>query len=208
MRGRMARVLRDMHPGVIQTTPAFLGRAHGGSIVSFYLTKLYHGEGNAIMGKRRKNNLQLTFNILPVDEKATRLAVEEYLETVRQYRQIGFVRREAATTQAYSYREHQSTNAISKQTENIAVYNVDKEAELQAKDELLELAMSKLSSMQREVIQRSYLDNEGEFDYISCGEMGISESTFARIKTDAISILAAALRLQIFYSNLDTAVIG
>ncbi|MGG1673541.1 ArpU family phage packaging/lysis transcriptional regulator [Paenibacillus sp. NRS-1783] len=160
------------------------------------------------MGKRRKNNLQLTFNILPVDEKATRLAVEEYLETVRQYRQIGFVRREAATTQAYSYREHQSTNAISKQTENIAVYNVDKEAELQAKDELLELAMSKLSSMQREVIQRSYLDNEGEFDYISCGEMGISESTFARIKTDAISILAAALRLQIFYSNLDTAVIG
>ncbi|MFC7558264.1 hypothetical protein ACFQ5D_05175 [Paenibacillus farraposensis] len=36
--------------------------------------------------------------------------VEEYLETVRQYRQIGFVRREAAITQAYTYREHQSTN--------------------------------------------------------------------------------------------------
>ncbi|MGG4212156.1 hypothetical protein [Paenibacillus sp. FSL L8-0638] len=50
------------------------------------------------MGKKRKNNLQLTFNILLVDEKATRLAVEEYLETVRQYRQIGSVRREAATT--------------------------------------------------------------------------------------------------------------
>ncbi|MFS8214794.1 ArpU family phage packaging/lysis transcriptional regulator [Paenibacillus sp. S29] len=151
------------------------------------------------MGKRRKNNLQLTFNILPVDEKATRLAVEEYLETVRQYRQIGFVRREAATTQAYSYREHQSTNAISKQTENIAVYNVDKEAELYAKDKLLELAMSKLSSMQREVIQRSYLDDEGEFDYISCGEMGISESSFRRVKADAIGILSAALKLEIFH---------
>ncbi|WCM63350.1 MULTISPECIES: hypothetical protein [Paenibacillus] len=85
------------------------------------------------MGKRRKNNLQLTFNILPIDEKATRLAVEEYVETVRQYRQISFVRREATTTQAYSYREHQSTNAISKQTEEIATYNVDKEAELEAK---------------------------------------------------------------------------
>ncbi|URJ46664.1 hypothetical protein MF628_001225 [Paenibacillus polymyxa] len=101
------------------------------------------------MGKRRKNNLQLTFNILPVDAKATRLAVEEYLETIRQYRQIGFVRREATITQSYSYREHQSTNSISKQTESIAVYTVDKEAELQAKDRLLELAMSKLSSMQR-----------------------------------------------------------
>lgn len=108
-----------------------------------------------------------TFNILLIDEKATRLAVEEYLEMVRQYRQIGFVRREAAITQAYSYREHQSTNAVSKQTENIAVYNVDKEAELQAKDRLLELGMSKLSSIQREVIQRSYLDDEGEFDFIA-----------------------------------------
>ncbi|APQ57690.1 transcriptional regulator [Paenibacillus polymyxa] len=155
------------------------------------------------MGKRRKNNLQLTFNILPVDEKATRLAVEEYLETVRQYRQIGFVRREAATTQAYSYREHQSTNAISKQTEDIATYNVDKEAELQAKDRLLELAMSKLSSIQREVIQRSYLDDEGEFDYISCGEMGISESSFRRIKSDAIGILAASLRLVVIREEND-----
>ncbi|URJ48389.3 ArpU family phage packaging/lysis transcriptional regulator [Paenibacillus polymyxa] len=149
------------------------------------------------MGKRRKNNLRLTFNILPVDKKATRLAVEEYLETVRQYRRIGFVRREAATTQAYSYREHQSTNAISKQTEEIATYNVDKEAELEAKDKLLELAMDKLSSIQREVIQRSYLDDEGKFDYISCWEMGISQSSFSRIKAEAIGILAAALKLTV-----------
>ncbi|WP_263559820.1 ArpU family phage packaging/lysis transcriptional regulator [Paenibacillus polymyxa] len=149
------------------------------------------------MGKRRKNNLQLTFNILPVDEKATRLAVEEYLETIRQYRQIGFVRREAAITQSYTYREHQATNAISK-TEDIATYNVDKEAELQAKDKLLELAMSKLSSIQREVIQRSYLDDEGEFDYISCGEMGLSDRTFRRIKGDSLGILAAVLNLYVF----------
>lgn len=150
------------------------------------------------MGKRRKNNLQLTFNILPVDEKATRLAVEEYLETVQQYRQIGFVRREAAITQAYTYREHQSTNAISKQTEDIAVYNVDKEAELQAKDRLLNMAMSKLSSMQREVIQRSYLDDEGEFDFIACGELGLSDRTFRRIKSEALNILAAALRVEVY----------
>ncbi|EHS58029.1 phage transcriptional regulator [Paenibacillus sp. Aloe-11] len=150
------------------------------------------------MGKRRKNNLQLTFNILPIDEKATRLAVEEYLETVRQYRQIGFVRREAAITQAYSYREHQSTNAISKQTKDIATYNVDKEAELQAKDRLLELALNKLSSIQREVIQCSYLDDEGEFDFIACGELGLSYRTFRRIKSEALNILAAALRVEVY----------
>ncbi|WP_433581281.1 ArpU family phage packaging/lysis transcriptional regulator [Paenibacillus amylolyticus] len=158
------------------------------------------------MGKRRKNNLQLTFNILPIDEKATRRAVEEYIETVRQYRQIGFIRREAAVTQAYVYREHQSTNAISKQTENIAIYNVDREAELIGMDEVLEIVMNRLSSSQREVIQRSYLDNEGEFDYISCGEMGISESTFRRIKLEAVSVLASALGLEVIQEQVTEGV--
>lgn len=46
-----------------------------------------------------KPKKQLTFNILPIDEKATCRAVEEYLETVRQHRQIGLVRREIAVTQ-------------------------------------------------------------------------------------------------------------
>lgn len=78
-------------------------------------------------------------------------------------------------------REHQSINAISKQTEDIATYNVDKEAEFQEEDYTG-------NNMQREVIQRSYFDNEGEFDYINCGEMGISESTFCRIKTEVIGI--------------------
>lgn len=61
--------------------------------------------------------------------------------------------------------------------------------------------MERLSSVQREVIQRSYLDNEGEFDYISCGEMGISDSTFRRLKNEAISILAAALGLEVAEST-------
>ncbi|WP_339309747.1 ArpU family phage packaging/lysis transcriptional regulator [Paenibacillus sp. FSL k6-2145] len=149
------------------------------------------------MGKRRKNNLQLTFNILPIDEKATRRAVEEYIEIVRQYRQIGFVRREAAIIQAYVYREHQSTNVISKQTETIAIYNVDKETELKEMDRLLSLAMEKLSSVQREVIQRSYLDVEGEFDYINCGEIGVSDRTYRRIKNEAINMLALILNLNV-----------
>ncbi|OMF38998.1 hypothetical protein BK135_26410 [Paenibacillus peoriae] len=47
---------------------------------------------------------------------------------------------------------------------------MDKEgAELTAKDRLLDMAMSKISGIQREVIQRSYLDDE--FDYISCGAL-------------------------------------
>lgn len=48
----------------------------------------------------------------------------------------------------------------------IAINNVDKEAELKEKNRLLILAMERLSSVQREVIQRSYLDNEGELSVV------------------------------------------
>ena len=75
---------------------------------------------------------------------------------------------------------------------------MDRETELKEKDRLLSLARERLSSVQREVIQRSYLDNEGEFDYISCGEKGISDSTYRREKNEAISILGAALGLEKF----------
>ncbi|OWA36756.1 transcriptional regulator [Saccharibacillus sp. O16] len=150
------------------------------------------------MGKRRKNSAQLAFNILPIDTKATRLAVEDYLEEVRVYRQIGFVRREAAMTPSYEPRLHGNTNAISKPTEQIATWNVSKEQELKRKSELLEMAMSRLKCVQREIIQRSYLDAEGAFDYISCGEMGLSDSTYRREKNEAIGWLAAALRIERF----------
>lgn len=69
------------------------------------------------------------------------------------------------------------------------------EAKLQRQDSELTEAISRLNSQQREIIQRSYLNDEGEFDYISCGEMGLSDSTFRRIKKEAIFILATRLRL-------------
>lgn len=159
------------------------------------------------MGKRRKNPLQLAFNIMPIDEAATRAAVEERLEEVRQYRQIGFVRKEAAMIPAYSPRYHGATNQISKPTENTATWNVDKEAELKAKDNLLEIAMSKLSSVEREVIERSYLDDEGEYDFISCGEMGISDRKYRYIKARAVTILAAAMGLEVYSGTDDNAVV-
>ncbi|MFB4326423.1 ArpU family phage packaging/lysis transcriptional regulator [Priestia sp. BR_2] len=148
------------------------------------------------MGKRRNNPLQLALNILPIDEKATRRAVEDFLEEVRIYRQIGFVRRQAAKTPSYEPRYHGTTNVLSKPTEKVALWNVDREAELHRKSELLDLAMSRLSSVQREVIERSYLNIEDEFDYMNSIEMGISDRTYRRLKFSGIRLLAAALKLE------------
>lgn len=108
------------------------------------------------MGKRRKNIVQMC--TLAPDESATRQAVADYIEEFRLYWQIGFVWREASITQGYSPREHGFTNEINKQTEKIAIWNVDTEARLQRQDAELTEAMSRLNSQQREIIQRSYLE--------------------------------------------------
>ncbi|WP_059051975.1 ArpU family phage packaging/lysis transcriptional regulator [Paenibacillus senegalimassiliensis] len=149
------------------------------------------------MGRRRIHVYHALFSPLPVDETATRAAVERRLEEVRQYRQIGLIRQEAFVTAKYEPR-YQGGGGVSNPTERLAIMNADKEAELIRKSELLELAMERLSEDQQEVIGRSYLSREGEYDFISCGEMGISDRTYRRIKASAIRLLAAAMGLEVY----------
>ncbi|MNO08660.1 hypothetical protein D3C81_2314250 [compost metagenome] len=42
------------------------------------------------------------------------------------------------------------------------------------------------------------MDQKAEYDFISCGEMGISDRTYRRIKASAIRLLAAAMRLEVY----------
>lgn len=150
------------------------------------------------MGRKRSNIFLTVFETMPIDYAASRAAVEKRLEEVRQYRQVGFIRQEAGMTVNYEPRYHGATNLVSKPAEQTAIRNVDREAELLRKSELLDKAMGGLTKMQREVIERSYLDDEGEYDFISCGEMGISDRTYRRIKADAIRILAVAMKLEVY----------
>ncbi|WHX47886.1 ArpU family phage packaging/lysis transcriptional regulator [Paenibacillus woosongensis] len=149
------------------------------------------------MSKRQMNSFTI-FHSLPVDEAATRAAVIGFLEEVRQYRQIGYIRELASVTHSYSQRYHGATHAVHKPTEQVALRNIDREAELRRKSELLDQAMGGLTVMQREVIERSYLAGEREYDFISCGEMGISDRTYRRIKASALKLLAIAMKLEVF----------
>ncbi len=150
------------------------------------------------MGRKRTSLLLTAFETMPIDYPATRAVVEKRLEEVRQYRQIGFIRQEAGITMNYEPRYHGSTNTVGKPAERTAISNVDRENELERKSILLDKAMGGLTKMQREVIERSYLDDEGEYDFISCGEMGVSDRTYRRIKADAIRILALAMKLEVY----------
>ncbi|KGE17587.1 ArpU family phage packaging/lysis transcriptional regulator [Paenibacillus wynnii] len=153
------------------------------------------------MGKSDKLAIQLAFDILPIDEIETRRRVEEHLETIRVYRQIGFVRRQAALTASPEPRYHGSTNAISRTTENIAIWNTDRAAELEQQSKLLDLAMGRLKKAEREIIQLRYLDYEDEYDSILCGELGMSERKYRRVKSRAIYILACALGIEVYREN-------
>lgn len=153
------------------------------------------------MSRKRSYHMTTVFLTLPIDNAATRAAVEERLEEVRQFRQFGLIRREASLTVNYESRFHGATHVVGRPAEQIAVGNADREMELRKKSELLDKALNSLNKVQREVIERSYMDPEGEYDFISCGEMGLSDRTYRRIKAEALKLLAVAMKLEVYLES-------
>ncbi len=145
--------------------------------------------------------MQMSF--LPkIDRKATQKRVEEALETARIYKQIGFVRREMKSTPAYEARYHGATNKTTDMAAECAVWNVDKEREIEALCERVEKAVSRLNKKEREIIEKRYLEDES-FDYIVAGEVGLSERTYTRTKARAFYKLAFMLKLEVLSEERD-----
>lgn len=147
--------------------------------------------------ERSENLGGLLFQLIGIDRSATRKRVEEVLETARIYRQVGFIRKGIQTTRSYEARYHGETHTINKTTENIAVSNVDDEERLRYWTENVERAVEQLNTKERDVIERRYLEPDREYDFLLCHELGVSERTYRRIKSDAITKLAFMLRLEV-----------
>jgi ArpU family phage transcriptional regulator len=132
-----------------------------------------------------------------INREATRKKVEGALETARIYNQIGFVRKESRIVSGYEPRYHGSTNAVSKVTEQVAVYNVETEYRLKHLSEQVEQAVQCLDTKEQDIVRRRYLQRESEFDFLLCHELGMSERTYRRVKAKAFSKLAFMLRLEV-----------
>jgi phage transcriptional regulator, ArpU family len=140
---------------------------------------------------------QLT--LLPgIDREATRKRVEEHLETVRVYKQIGFVRKEIRNTPSYAPRVHGNTNAINKPAEDNAIWNADKERELEELSQRVERAVSRLSKRQQEIIRARYLIDDDVLDFNVCSDLHMSDRSYRRSKGKAIYRLAFMLRLEVY----------
>ncbi|KZD41612.1 ArpU family phage packaging/lysis transcriptional regulator [Bacillus cereus] len=143
---------------------------------------------------------QLTF--LPkINRRATQARLEEILENVRIYRRFGMIRNEMKVTASCEVRYHGPTNIIGKPTEDVALVNVamsEREAKLHRLSFQIDKALSRFSKTQRDIIVKRYLEDEEVFDYMVYNDIGMSERTYRRNKSNAFYKLAFALRLEVY----------
>ncbi|MED0676973.1 ArpU family phage packaging/lysis transcriptional regulator [Aneurinibacillus thermoaerophilus] len=144
--------------------------------------------------------MQMSF--LPkINRKETQERVEDWLKIARRYRRFGTVRRETTLTPSYSPRYHGQTNRTSSPVEDCAVWNVDKEREMEEIAQLVEAAVSRLDSREREIIVKRYLEDDYTFDYVVYNELCISKRTYDRLKARAVYNLAFALKLEVYHGQ-------
>ncbi|MES5894436.1 MULTISPECIES: ArpU family phage packaging/lysis transcriptional regulator [Bacillus cereus group] len=143
---------------------------------------------------------QLTF--LPkIDRKATQVRLEEILENVRIYRQFGMIRNEMKVTTSCEVRYHGPINILGNPAEDVALANVamsERELKLQRLSFQIDKALSRFSKNQRDIIVKRYLEDEEVFDYMVYNDIGMSERTYRRNKSNAFYKLAFALRLEVY----------
>lgn len=139
--------------------------------------------------------IQLSMGIYPVDEDATREAVEKYLKQAREYQVTEYIPLTTTTTPGYSGMPH--SGAISDQTAKIAISNVDEQERRKRHVERAERAVSRLGSRHQKLIRKRYLDDDDVLDYNVAEELHLSERQYRRLKSVAIHRLAGILGLVV-----------
>ncbi|WP_144501814.1 ArpU family phage packaging/lysis transcriptional regulator [Bacillus thuringiensis] len=154
---------------------------------------------------------QLTF-LSKIDRAATQSRLERMLEEIRIYKQFGMVREEMKVTPSYEVRYHGPTNMVGNPLEDVALENIKRsEREQYLKDMsfridqfLSRLGNSRAGKIQRDIINKRYLEEEDVCDYMVYNEVGMAERTYRRWKSRAFYNLAFALRLEVYETEEST----
>ncbi|MDA2095476.1 ArpU family transcriptional regulator [Bacillus cereus] len=148
---------------------------------------------------------QLTF-LSKINRAETQGKLESLLEEVRIYKQFGMVREEMKVTPSYKVRYHGPTNTVGKPLEDVVLENIKRsEREQYLKnmsfriDQFLNrLGNGRAGKIQRDIINKRYLEEEDICDYMIYNEIGMAERTYRRWKSRAFYNLAFALRLEVY----------
>lgn len=149
---------------------------------------------------------QLSINIYPIDEEATKDAVEKYLRQAREYKVTEYIPEMPTVTPSYSDIPRSYTGQTTDQTGRIAAHNVDEIERRKRHIERAEKAVSRLGSKQQKIIRMRYLDDDYVSDSEVAAELGYSDRHYRRIKSFAMYRLATTLGLVVLKEEVDSAV--
>lgn len=132
------------------------------------------------------------------DGEKTKAKVEEHFSNYRMYMLTAPDELLPKVTQTFSIQPPSKSNAFHSTTESIAIEKVDFERERDAFIERTHKAVNRLSMRERELITKSYMTHEDVYDYDVYNEMGVSETTYYRIREKAFYKLAFSLRIVVY----------
>lgn len=154
-------------------------------------TQLYFTIGGILVS-------QLQFKLPEIDRELTKKAVESALEKYRFYLLTIPEEKLPRITASYSLVPPSNTNEFHSSTEDTVIDRVDGERERLEYIELIRKAVNRLSSRERELIIKRYLEEEEVYDYEIYNELGMSERRYYRYKGRIFYKLAFILRIEIY----------
>jgi ArpU family phage transcriptional regulator len=145
-------------------------------------------------------NIVNKFNLPPIDEQATRQAVEDELEKALFYKLTDIDRVEVKLTAAYgdAVSESQRSNVTTDSTANAAITNVMTEKMRDDHIFRVEKAISRLAKRQRDIINARYLTSFDVKDIdVYLGTHPMAWTTYRRLRNEAFYLLAFTLKVYV-----------
>lgn len=135
-------------------------------------------------------------NLSQIDSAATQKAVEEKLRQYRTYMLTVPEDKMPSLTAHYTLEMPNYSNMKKSAVEDAAIENVDADIKREKFFSWISMGMRRLTKMERKLIAFKYLQMEPMYNYDICAELNISESSFYRIRNQALYKLALSLRIE------------
>ncbi|GGC97777.1 ArpU family phage packaging/lysis transcriptional regulator [Pontibacillus salipaludis] len=141
---------------------------------------------------------QMSFELPKIKRRETREKVESALEKYQIYKLMEPLDVSTKITSSFKDVPSCSSGTNHSKTEAVAIHKVDQEAHREKYMRWIERALKRLNRKEEAVINKLYMEEDDVFDYEAYNELGFSERTFYRIKSDAFYKLAFILKIAVY----------
>lgn len=141
--------------------------------------------------------MNISFDLPEINRKETRDRVEAALEKYKIMLLMDPEELEPKITSTF-HLVKSSTNEKHSKTEDTAIKKINIEMDRENYIKKIIKAVNRLSFLERKIIIKRYLTDEDVYDYEVYNELGLSESKFYRIKSDAFYKLAFLLNIVVY----------